>query len=244
MIRLSCITFCILCLLARTSFSQIYGYTEPVRQIELAVAESGVLRELHVKEGDLVKADKVLARLDCRVLQADLEIAKEQLGVRRNRFDKLKELREKGISSKDEFTRAEANLKIEEFRVQRMEAMIERHTLRSPVDGVVSLIKRDIGESVTVGNPHVLTVVKLDRLRVNLFVPFEHASKYKKDQKVDLWLYGSKRKVPGTVEFVSPVTDAASNTVRVKFLLDNKQLLLKSGERCGVYELIKEEEDV
>jgi multidrug efflux pump subunit AcrA (membrane-fusion protein) len=38
--------------------------------------------------------------------------------------------------------------------------------------------------------------------------------------------------VPATVEFVSPIIDAASGTVRVKFAIENRGGEIRSGGRC------------
>ena len=49
---------------------------------------------------------------------------------------------------------------------------------------------------------------------------------------VDLELPESGAKVRGKVEFVAPVTEAESGTVRVKVLIDNAQGAYRCGVRC------------
>jgi hypothetical protein len=51
---------------------------------------------------------------------------------------------------------------------------------------------------------------------------------------VALSLPESKRRAVGQVEFVSPVTDAESGTVRVKVLLKNTDGQYRSGVRCEI----------
>lgn len=216
--------------------SEVYGYTEPFRRIEVSAAEGGVLTAMNVAEGDSVKAGQVLAKLDVGVIEQDLNIAREQLALKRRRFDKLKELAASGRASTDELERAESEFKIDNFNVLRMEAALERKILRSPVDGVVTQILRDVSESVTAANPHVITVVELSRLRVNLYMTPEQARHYVKGATETLVAMTSRDVIPATVEFVSPVTDAASNTVRVKFLIENRAGMVKSGERVSIWD--------
>jgi multidrug efflux pump subunit AcrA (membrane-fusion protein) len=42
------------------------------------------------------------------------------------------------------------------------------------------------------------------------------------------------RSLEGTIEFISPVTDAESGTVRVKVRMDNRSGLFRSGQRCSL----------
>jgi multidrug efflux pump subunit AcrA (membrane-fusion protein) len=104
--------------------------------------------------------------------------------------------------------------------------------MRSAVDGVVTEIKRDPSEAVSAANPHVLTVVQIDRLNVNLFLPPARVEKMKNGDRAELLLLDPERRVPATVEFVSPIIDAASGTVRVKFAIENPTGEIRSGGRC------------
>lgn len=101
--------------------------------------------------------------------------------------------------------------------------------MRSPVNGIVTEIKRDLSEAVSLSSPHVLTVVQIDRLIVNLFLPPFRAEKLTVGGSATLLLGENSGRVPAIVEFISPVTDAASGTVRVKFVTDNTAGKLRSG---------------
>ena len=90
----------------------ILGYTEPSRAAEVAFPESGVLAELSVAEGDVVKKGAKLAGLDTRVLSYDLTIAKEQLRLQELRTAKLQQLWEDKTLSREEHERARADLLI------------------------------------------------------------------------------------------------------------------------------------
>ena len=43
-----------------------------------------------------------------------------------------------------------------------------------------------------------------------------------------------QERVTGRIEFISPVTDPASGTVRVKFVIENAAGKLRSGVRCAL----------
>ena len=214
----------------------ILGYTEPYKIITVSAAEPGVLAELLVEEGARVKKNQVLARLDIAVLTAELDIAKAEAQLQATRKQRLAELAQSSRATADELDKAKTDLVIKQAQVRKTEAMIEARTMRSPVDGVVTEIKRDPSESVSVANPHVLTVVQIDKLSVNLFLPPTIAAGLKVGGNAQLRFENGEQRVPATIEFISPVTDSASGTVRVKFAIENAGGEHRAGARCTLAE--------
>jgi RND family efflux transporter MFP subunit len=217
---------------ARAEEPTILGYTEPFRLITISAGEVGIIAEVLVKEGDRVKEQQVLAKLDTAVLAAELEVARAEAKLAATRRERVAELAQQTRVTPEESEKAATDLAIRQAQVRKIEAMIEARTMRSPVDGVVTEIKRDPSESVSVASPHVLTVVQIDKLTANLFLPPERLGGVKAGDRLDLLLLDAQERVPATVEFVSPITDAASGTVRVKFAIENAEGKLRSGARC------------
>ena len=218
------------------SAEDILGYTEPYKIITVSASEPGVLAELLVEEGASVKKNQVLARLDVAALSAELEIAKAEAQLQATRKQRLAELAQSSRATADELDKAKTDLVIKEAQVRKTEAMIESRTMRSPVDGIVTEIKRDPSESVSVANPHVLTVVQIDKLTVNLYLSPGVAAALKVGGAAPLRFENGDQRVPATIEFISPVTDSASGTVRVKFAIDNAAREHRAGARCSLAE--------
>ena len=210
----------------------ILGYTEPYKIITVSASEPGVLAELLVEEGVNVKKNQVLARLDVAALSAELEIAKAEAQLQATRKQRLSELAQSSRATADELDKAKTDLVIKEAQVRKTEAMIESRTMRSPVDGIVTEIKRDPSESVSAANPHVLTVVQIDKLTVNLFLPPERARQLAVGAGAHLRIEDERDAAVATIEFISPVTDSASGTVRVKFAIENAAGKHRAGARC------------
>ena len=146
------------------------GYVEPYRIITLSAAETGVIAEVLVKEGDPAKKGQVLAKLDTATLQAELEIAQAEAKLQATRNQRLDDLASSSRATPEELEKARTDLTIKDAQVRKIQAMIETRLLRSPVDGIVNEIKRDPGEAVSPTNAHVLTVVQIDKLTANLFL--------------------------------------------------------------------------
>ena len=221
--------FLLLTLLLASARADVPGYTEPYKTITVSAAETGVISEVLVEEGARVKKNQVLAKLDTALLAAELDIAKATTELQKTKVQRLEDLTKTQRAATEELDRARTDLKIREAEKRKIEAAIETRTMRSPVDGIVTEVKRDPSEAVSLSNPHVLTVVQIDRLLVNLFLTPARAAKLKVGDTAPLLLGDEAARITGTVEFISPVTDAASGTVRVKFVLENKDATIRSG---------------
>jgi len=213
---------------------EIVGYLEPGRSIKISSAEPGIVQQVFVKEGQLVKKGDILVRLDTRVLEQEVKIAKEEVQMLSLRLDKLRKLIAKKFASEDELNRAESDLKVRELQGQRTEAQIERLILRSPMDGVITELRFDEAESVPGANSHVATVVQLDPMRVQFTMPVGEASQLKAGQEIDLLFPDSGQKRIGKVDFISPVSTAVVNTVRVKVTVPEPGQDLPAGSKCTI----------
>jgi len=213
---------------------ELTGYLEPGRSIKISSAEPGVVQDVLVKEGQFVRKGDILVRLDTRVLEQESKIAAEEYLLLERRLEKLRELIPQKFASKDELLRAESDLKITGFRHERAEAQIERLTLRSPIDGVVTELRFDVAESVPGANSHVATVVQLDPMRVQFTLPVPDAARLKAGQKVDLDFPDMAQKRTGIVDFISPVATAVVNTVRVRVVVPQPGEGLPAGSKCNL----------
>lgn len=255
----------------------VLGYLEPYRSISMNAAESGVIEDIRVKEGESVKEGQHLLNLNLRVLEAQLSVAKIQaastaeidlaaadLSVARDRHEKLLALKQSGTAHSSELARAEADLKKAEaqlnlanearsiagHRVAEIEAGIEQRTLRSPINGVVLEINRELAESATAPqegpqNKPLLKIAQIDRLRLVFHAPASLAAPLVPGGKLKLRVLDQSSLDPargsegieaeGTIEFVSPSIDPATETIRTRLVIENADGRLKSGAHTLVF---------
>lgn len=78
--------------------------------------------------------------------------------MQRSRVGKLEEIVPSQRISQDELDRARTDLKVRQAEVRKIQAVIENRIMCSSVDGIVSEIKRDPSEAVSLSAPHVLSL--------------------------------------------------------------------------------------
>jgi len=246
---------------AQAQTGEIEGLTEPYRTIDVPAPEQGIITKISVREGESVRQGQILATLDNDVHIASLAVAQKNMEVqgglqsamaevqlRKDRLEKLEALRAKEHARQEEVDRARAELSIaearllsaqEELAIKKLECdkirtQIERRIIRAPADGVITKSVKDEGEYASPNDPTVFQIVQLRQLLATFPVPSQWARDLQVDKKVRVNFGEQLGSAEGIIEFVSPVTDAESGTVRVKIRIDNAKGLYRSGERCTI----------
>ncbi|MCX7419844.1 MAG: efflux RND transporter periplasmic adaptor subunit [Planctomycetia bacterium] len=244
---------------ASANTDQQEAFAEPYRTIQVATSDMGIIREVLVREGDLVEAEQPLVKLDEELVEASLKIAKQnfasrgavnsaeaELRLHTSRAEKFDALVRNGNARPEELERtvmekevaaarvltAQETLIVRKLELERIQLELERKFVRSPLKGVVTKVHREVGEFVSATDPVVVTVVQLDPLLATFSLRPVQASQLHAGRAVQVLFASSETPVIAEVEFVSRVTDARSGTVRVKVRIPNSRGTCRSGDRC------------
>jgi RND family efflux transporter MFP subunit len=213
------------------------GYVVAQRKAAIASKGTGRLIYLGVVEGDKVKKDQVIGRLEDNDIRAQLEQAKANsklqeadLNDAKNTFDRVKELFEKGLSSQQEYDQAEANynrilasIEVAKAGVQVAEVALENTLIRAPFDGTVLTKNAEVGEIVapfggsTTSKTAVVTIADMKSLLVETDVSESNIEKIKEGRECEITLDAYPEKsYQGYVFKIVPTADRSKATVLVK----------------------------
>lgn len=234
---------------------------DPSARMKLSSPVSGLLASVEVSKGDFVAAGAPIAHIEAGVEEASVELDKAQadskeelnaaetrLELARSKLDRTRSLSGKGLTTAEVLEQAEAEVQIAErqrdlevqkrrlyaLELKRSEAALERKTIRAPIAGYIAERSLNPGEYVDQNAP-VATLVSLDPLRVETFLPVTAWTMVKVGDKAEVTLV---EPVAGTheatVTVVDRVFDAASGTFGVRLELPNPGNALPAGQRCTV----------
>ncbi|KAA0240831.1 MAG: efflux RND transporter periplasmic adaptor subunit [Chlorobiota bacterium] len=213
------------------------GYVVAQRQASVSSKGTGVMVYLGVVEGDKVKKGQIIARLDDRDIQAQLDEAKSglqlyqaQLNEVQNSYNREKELFSRGLSSQQNLDQAEttynmllANIEIAKARIQEAEVSLENMIIRAPFDGTVLTKNAEVGEIVapfgasTTSRAAVVTIADMNSLMIEADVSESNIDRIKTYQDCEIVLDAYPQKsYPGYVFKIVPTADRSKATVMVK----------------------------
>lgn len=206
---------------------------EPSKTSDLGSPVRGVLSEVNVKRGDLVRFDQAVAQIDARAEHAAVKSARARLEYARRRVERNEELYKDDLISIQERDEIVTERELAELELKERETLLEMRTIRSPLDGVVVERVRSPGEFVE--ETEILKLASINPLNVEVVVPMALFGQVNKGMPATVTLVGP---VEGThdakVVVVDRVIDAASGTFRVRLQIPNRSNRIPSGLRCQV----------
>lgn len=234
---------------------------DPSMTVELANASGGIVEEIAIRRGASVAAGQIVARLASSVEHATvraleirasdlsaIEAEQARLGFLERRLERGTQLKKRGVATQEaldeiqadvdatrsRLARAQMERATAEQELERARAVLARTVIRSPIDGLIAERALDEGEYLH-PESHVATIVRLDPLRVEAFVPVAF---YGRIAVGDIVLVRPAPPINGEYEaevaVIDQVFDAASGTFLVELDMPNPQGKLPAGHRCTV----------
>lgn len=233
---------------------------EPSEVADLGSAVPGVIGKINVKRNDVVKKGEVVAALESSVENASVVLAKARAEL--NTSIKLREetaafgkrtrdrnqtlYRTSSVSQQEidkldtenriaqlQVVQEKDNKRIANLEYRRAKAVLERHFIRTPFDGVVMERYKSVGEFIE--DDAVVRVAQLNPLHVEVVLPVEYLGMLSTGRlaKVTPSLPAFASQI-GTVTQVDQVADAASGTFGARLSLPNPDHVTPAGLRCRV----------
>lgn len=233
---------------------------EPHRTVEVKSAIDGRIEAINVERSDFVTAGQPLVVFESHVEKATVELARakhemmaefnsskvsHRFAVRKlGRFDGLAEEGVVAVQTKDEVeteaalarlqtVQAKENKRLAELELKRALAVLNQHTVESPLTGVVVERYKSPGEYPE--DSAILKLAQLDPLNVEVLLPASMFGSIKPGMKASVSpespLDGS---YPAEVKIVDRVVDASSGTFGVRLELPNPDNKLPGGLKCVV----------
>jgi RND family efflux transporter MFP subunit len=236
------------------------GVIEPYMVVKVGSGVYGILETVDVDRGDFVKKGQVLATLQSGVEKATMEAAraraemeapikskqanldfytrKKQMNEELFKkqvlpFSQMDEVETNKILADMQLQEALENKRLAELEYKRAVEVVNRMTIRSPINGVV--VERYLSPGEYIENQSVLKLAQIDPLNVEVILPVNLLPSVK---------IGMKAKVipeapvggqyTAEVKIVDRVIDAASGTLGVRLELPNPTHRLPAGLKCKV----------
>jgi len=234
---------------------------DAAQRIKLGAPIPGLIREVLVARGDVVRRGQVVARLAAEVEEANAALARVRAlndaplasaelraDYTRRRAQRLERLRATQAVSEREYDEAltearvaavavrdaQMNLEAARAELRRAEEQVAQRRVLSPLDGVVAERHLGPGEHLH-EQAQILTVAQIDPLHVEVYLPAAFLRRVAVGQRAVVL---PEEPVGGRhearVQVVDQVLDAASGTFGVRLLLPNPELALPAGLRCRV----------
>ncbi|HUR88915.1 MAG TPA: efflux RND transporter periplasmic adaptor subunit [Ramlibacter sp.] len=204
----------------------ISGSLRAVNSAFVKARAAGELQGLTVREGDVVKAGQVIAKVEATEYlarmnqsQQQADAAKAQIEIAKRGYDNNKALVDQGFISKsaldtswNTLTAAESTYKAALAAVDMSRKALDDTVLHAPIAGVVSQRLAQPGERVAV-DAKVIEIVDLSRLELEATLTAADSVNVRVGQQGQLQVEGRGTPVPAKVVRINPSAQAGSRSV-------------------------------
>lgn len=215
------------------------GRTEADRKVAVTARTGGVLNELRVKRGQLVKQGEVIAVLsdDARLAQvAQAEAVVEQ---RKAELEAKRTLISSGALPKLDLVNLESMYKTAEASLGVARAELERSIVRAPWDGVITDVPAEVGVAAfSMSGREIATLVALDPMLAVVEVSERKLAGIKIGEAAEVRLV-TDQTVRGRVRYVSKSASATTRTYRVEVEMPNADRSIPDGITAEVIVSLK-----
>jgi len=125
------------------------GYIVARSKAEISPKSVGRIAWINLEEGQRVRKGELVARLENEELQAEKTKALANLENARRELARQKSLFTKGITTEQTLDNAETEVEVFEAQLKNVEEQIRNTEIYAPIDGVVTVKKAFLGETVT-----------------------------------------------------------------------------------------------
>lgn len=233
---------------------------EPHITVDLSTSVDGIVEEVLVDRGDIVRAGDVLVRLEAGVERAaveqarlrtdqsaEIELAEGLLAFARKKQTRTMQLY--GDNAVSEFTKDEVDLEVETavlevkmanenreramLDLERAQEILKLRTILSPVDGVV--VERLVSKGEAIGEQQtvLLKLAQIDPLNVELIVPSGQFGAIEVGSILIVTPgFPVEESFSAEVIIIDPIIDASSGTFGVRARLPNPDYKIPAGLTC------------
>lgn len=213
------------------------------REVSLSAEVGGRVASYEAEVGDRVEEGRVLVKIDptdyklaLDEASAALAAAEAQLSAAKKAYGRFRDLLAREVVSKNEFDRIEAEYKSSEASADRARAArdiaeerLKKTEIKVPFDGHVAGRLIELGQTLAPGQP-VMTIAEMETMRVKVWLSESDIVNVDPDDPVVVAVDAlGGAEFPGRIDRIGIKADARTNTFEVEVLVENPDLVLKSG---------------
>ncbi len=188
---------------------------EAQKSANLAFSSSGIVDEVTVDVGSVVKRDEILAKLKNSDIKAKVDIA--QIALKYAKLDYNRQLRVKNIIDKSKFDSYAFRYENAKAEVALQKSLLDKTILTAPFDGIIYEKSVEVGDVVS--GAMLRTILKIESLHKRKLI-LEFDQKYWSDVKVgDSFIYhidGSQKEYKGIISKIYPSVESSNRKIKAE----------------------------
>jgi RND family efflux transporter MFP subunit len=210
------------------------GTAQAGLESRLSFRISGAVQEVAVVVGENVRAGQLIARLDSKDYQLEVQNAEAQELNAKNNYNRMRKLYENNTASKNQLDQARAAAESAEAILKLARQRVGYTRLTAPVSGAIAAVNVEVNENINQGQP-VAILTSGSRSEVKVAIPENLITQIKVGDPVKI-VFGAvaNRTYAGRVTEVGVTTTGVAATFPVTVKLEEDEEDIRPGMSADV----------
>ena len=208
-------------------FVSFQGSIETDKNVVIYPEIPGLLKKIHVEEGQQVSEGTLLAEISDGGLIDQLDQLKLQLKLAKTTYNRQKRLWNQKIGSEIQFLQAKTTFLSLQKSVSQMNDQVTKTKITAPFDGIVDHIIADSGSNLSPGITPIMRVINLDQMKVAAEIPEMHLPNIQKNTSAIVYIPVLGIQFNEVVASVGNFINPNNRSFRVEISINNENGALK-----------------
>jgi RND family efflux transporter MFP subunit len=207
-------------------YIQVQGTVESDNNILIPAQSNGVVKKIHVRQGDSVNQGQLLAELDGTIMERSIDELTHSLQLVTTIYERQERLWKKNIGSELEYLQAKNN---KESLEKKLETLNEQHKLtkiHAPISGTVDDVMIKEGEMAAAGFG-TIRIVQLSQLKITVSLSENYIARVSKKHPVKVQIPVVGREMELKIDAVSQVIDPNNRTFQIEIQIPAREKDIK-----------------
>ena len=216
-------------LIEKTNFQhkiELQGSVETDQNVVINSESPGVIRRIHIKEGQKVTKGQTLITIDADILNSTIDEVKTGLEMANYMFNKQKTLHKQGLGTEIELEQAKSQKKTLESKLKTLQSQRGKSVVKAPFSGVIDEVFANVGEMASPQAP-LLRIVNNKNIKITSSVSENHLANVKIGTAVDVIFPNlNDTTISSVITYIGNYIDPVNRTFRVHIELKNNTIFL------------------
>ena len=203
-------------------FIQVQGTVESDNNILIPAQSNGVVKKIHVQQGDSVRQGQLLAELDGAIMESGIAELEHGLELATTIYERQDRLWKKNIGSELEYLTAKNNKEGLEMKLETLQEQYKLTKIRAPISGTVDDVLIKEGEMAAAGYG-TIRIVQLSLLKLKASLSENYISRVKRGDTVRVRIPVAAREMDLTIDAVSQVIDPNNRTFQIEIRIPARE---------------------
>jgi RND family efflux transporter MFP subunit len=207
-------------------YIQVQGTVESDNNILIPAQSNGVVKKIHVRQGESVNQGQLLAELDGTIMERGIDELTHSLQLVTTIYERQERLWKKNIGSELEYLQAKNN---KESLEKKLETLNEQHKLtkiHAPISGTVDDVMIKEGEMAAAGFG-TIRIVQLSQLKITVSLSENYIARVSKKHPVKVQIPVVGREMELKIDAVSQVIDPNNRTFQIEIQIPAREKDIK-----------------